>query len=74
MQKEEHQKYMSLEEHKKNMSFEEYGKCCYCDGPCNKLSQACGKCMRNPYQNIFVEEEVKCTRQSGDIKSGRAST
>ena len=24
----------------------DFGKCCYCDGACNPLSQACGICVR----------------------------
>ena len=26
---------------------EEYGKCCFCNGPCNPQSQSCGSCARD---------------------------
>lgn len=28
---------------------EEYGVCCFCEGPCNPLSQSCGRCARKLY-------------------------
>lgn len=29
-----------------NLFSQDYGKCCFCHDDCNKLSQACGRCMR----------------------------
>lgn len=28
---------------------EEFGKCCFCDEPCNPCSQCCGRCARGSF-------------------------
>ena len=36
---------------------EAVGTCCFCKGPCNPASQACGSCMRT-YPPVYIEDPL----------------